>query len=173
MCRFDFNKTAQKAEKLNHRVAFPLDLFMDRFMDFNVGDVRRKRQEVAGYRRKLRNLKKELEQYQSYGCRTAPTARAPLLYCLQSVLQYLETPAEPKLFTDMETDCRFENFDKFFCENEVTGGGGYKFGLRATGYNAAIYLLYIGYGYRRHVYLPGLPFPGPGRPKRKSWRKLF
>lgn len=107
MCRFNFNKTAQKAEKLNHRVAFPLDLFIDRFMDCNMIDVRQKRQEVAGFRRHLRNLKKELEQYEAYSCGAMPSAKAPLLYCLKSVLQYLETPVEPNTLNDMETDCRY------------------------------------------------------------------
>ena len=60
LSRFSFNQTSSMAEKLHSRLSFDLTLSMDRYLERNCGEVRKRRKEVATLKHKLAELRRRL-----------------------------------------------------------------------------------------------------------------
>ncbi|XP_043194604.1 ubiquitin carboxyl-terminal hydrolase 25-like [Amphibalanus amphitrite] len=102
LSRFHFDQALARTEKIHDRLTFPSEMYMDRYLEINKNMVTVKRAEIATLRQKLRQLRKRLDQYLSFG---ASAPRLPLGQLLRHTLQYARgDPAGDEPAPDVEME---------------------------------------------------------------------
>lgn len=99
LSRFRFNQQLGKPEKIHHRLDFPEQLYLDRYMEYNKNITRSKREEVRRLKAEWERLHKCLNKYIQYG---SGPKRVPLQDVLQYTLEFVETKAAMHKAEDVE-----------------------------------------------------------------------
>ncbi|CAN7983846.1 unnamed protein product, partial [Ixodes hexagonus] len=99
LSRFRFNQQLGKPEKIHHRLDFPEQLYLDRYMEYNKNITRSKREEVRRLKAEWERLHKCLNKYVQYG---SGPKRVPLHDVLQYTLEFVESKAAMHKAEDVE-----------------------------------------------------------------------
>ncbi|XP_037079258.1 ubiquitin carboxyl-terminal hydrolase 25-like [Pollicipes pollicipes] len=95
LSRFHFDQALGRTEKIHDRLTFPMEMYMDRYLEINKNIVTVKRAEIAQLRQTRHQLQRRLDQYLSFG---ASAPRLPLSRLLRHALQYARgSVSEPLL----------------------------------------------------------------------------
>lgn len=99
LSRFRFNQQLGKPEKIHHRLDFPEQLYLDRYMEYNKNITLSKREEVRRLKAEWERLHKCLNKYVQYG---SGPKRVPLQDVLQYTLEFVESKAAMHKTMDIE-----------------------------------------------------------------------